>query len=534
MILKNITKFINNFINDKISVCFYSLSQFSKKYNRIKHKAFTMAEALLVMTILGIIATVMVTVIKPAQFKEKGYKVLAKSVYSSLDNAITQILNDRAPFNKLNKIYKLNSSTEVFNMSEEGKGSELVALLKEYMTTARGDIPAVCRDAGYDDTLLLKNGACIAVISGEIESADTWIPGEENKADMSPTYGLIFVDTNGDEEPNVLGTDQFVIPLDINGIVDGEKERLQCPWGYSEVDRICKKCSDNHCVDCEGDINICRKCSEATTNGTPEIAVNGIGLIDGHCKSCNVSKCSNCDGDINTCKKCSNGYGVINGSCTKCSNNYCQNCDGDINACTQCKNYYGVINGSCTRCSISNCIKCDGDINTCTQCVGGYLLVDGSCQRCEPPCKECEGSLSTCTNCSSYYALVGGTCQRCSTGCKECTDPNTCTKCYDYYALVDGSCQHCGSNCEACTDSNTCTKCKTSYGLVDGSCQQCASGCYKCDGDINTCTQCKTSYFLVDGSCQKCASHCFICTDLNTCTQCYSGYSYVDGSCIKN
>lgn len=506
---------------------------FIKHQSRTKnfHIAFTMAEALLVMTILGIIATVMVTVIKPAQFKEKGYKVLAKSVYSSLDNAITQILNDRAPFNKLNKIYKLNSSTEVFNMSEEGKGSELVALLKEYMTTARGDIPAVCRDAGYDDALLLKNGACIAVISGEIESADTWIPGEENKADTSPTYGLIFVDTNGDEEPNVLGKDQFVIPLDINGIAGGE-ERLQCSWGYSEVDRICKKCSDNHCIDCEGDISICRKCSPATTD-TLAISNNGIGLINGRCEICNVSKCSDCDGDINTCKECSNGYGVINGSCTKCSSNYCQNCDGDINTCKKCKSTYGLVGSTCQKCATTGCSECDGDINTCTKCNKGLGIVGNTCQQCANGCSECIDP-NTCTKCKNYYALVGSTCQRCSIGCKECTDSNTCTKCDSYYALVDGSCQHCGSNCEACTDSNTCTKCKTSYGLVDGSCQQCASGCYKCDGDINTCTQCKTSYFLVDGSCQKCASHCFICTDSNTCTQCYSGYSFVDGSCIKN
>ena len=33
---------------------------------------FTMAEAVLVMTILGIIATIMITTMKPAKFKEKG------------------------------------------------------------------------------------------------------------------------------------------------------------------------------------------------------------------------------------------------------------------------------------------------------------------------------------------------------------------------------------------------------------------------------------------------------------------------------
>lgn len=44
-----------------------------------KISAFTMAEAVLVMTILGIIATVMITTLKPAKFKEQGYEVLAKA-----------------------------------------------------------------------------------------------------------------------------------------------------------------------------------------------------------------------------------------------------------------------------------------------------------------------------------------------------------------------------------------------------------------------------------------------------------------------
>ena len=58
----------------------------------MKKKAFTMAEAILVMTILGIIATIMITTLKPAEFKDKGLKILAKKVLSEIDTATTQIL----------------------------------------------------------------------------------------------------------------------------------------------------------------------------------------------------------------------------------------------------------------------------------------------------------------------------------------------------------------------------------------------------------------------------------------------------------
>ena len=186
-----------------------------------KSKAFTMAEAVLVMTILGIIATVMITTIKPARFKEQGYKVLAKSVYASIDTAVTQILVDKAPFNKLDSIYKSGDNTATFSMGTASNGTEFVKLLKDYMATARGTIPASCTGVSYDASLLLKNGACMAVKSGSV-SAETQIPGESSStASASYAYGMIFLDTNGDDEPNVLGTDQFYIPLDINGIISG-------------------------------------------------------------------------------------------------------------------------------------------------------------------------------------------------------------------------------------------------------------------------------------------------------------------------
>ena len=55
-----------------------------------------MAEAILVMTILGIIAAVMITTLKPAEFKEKSLRVLAKKVLSEIDTATTQILSNDA------------------------------------------------------------------------------------------------------------------------------------------------------------------------------------------------------------------------------------------------------------------------------------------------------------------------------------------------------------------------------------------------------------------------------------------------------
>ena len=55
-------------------------------------RAFTMAEAILVMTILGIIATIMITTLKPAEYKDKGLAIMARKVLSEIDTATTQML----------------------------------------------------------------------------------------------------------------------------------------------------------------------------------------------------------------------------------------------------------------------------------------------------------------------------------------------------------------------------------------------------------------------------------------------------------
>ena len=49
--------------------------------------AFTMAEAIIVMTILGIIATIMITNLKPAEFRDEALIVQAKKLLLEIDQA---------------------------------------------------------------------------------------------------------------------------------------------------------------------------------------------------------------------------------------------------------------------------------------------------------------------------------------------------------------------------------------------------------------------------------------------------------------
>jgi len=229
-------------------------------------KAFTMAEAILVMTILGVIATIMISTLKPAQYKEQAFQVLSKSIYAEIDSAMTQIMSNHTQYNALDGIYELGT-TAVFNMAQNDEGPKLITLFKKYMSTSRGDIPDVCMkaedtnpgvDYGEGSAMLLKNGACIAISSGNQNSLDSWIPGENRVTTGNYSHGVIFLDINGDSDPNVLGKDEFFIPLVSGGITSGDEEALglatdeivnptggnmpeenPCPEGYTYSDNKC-------------------------------------------------------------------------------------------------------------------------------------------------------------------------------------------------------------------------------------------------------------------------------------------------------
>ena len=99
-------------------------------------RAFTMAEAILVMTILGIIATIMISTLKPAEFQEKGLQVLAKKVLSEIDTATTQILMNNSANGTMETIYQ--ADTLDFIMNTSGNAShKLGNLYKKYLTGIR-------------------------------------------------------------------------------------------------------------------------------------------------------------------------------------------------------------------------------------------------------------------------------------------------------------------------------------------------------------------------------------------------------------
>ena len=189
----------------------------NNKGDKMKYKkAFTMAEAILVMTILGIIATIMITSLKPAQFKDKGFSIMANKVLTEIDTTMTQILvND----SKYGKLTNLIDGATMFSFSEVDKADNLKNLFKKYLTTTRKDVTDT--ECAVDTTFYfaLKDGACMGVKMGKVDTAATIFPGEDTTTDVTAEYGIIKFDINGAEEPNAVGKDQFLLPIGPDGIM---------------------------------------------------------------------------------------------------------------------------------------------------------------------------------------------------------------------------------------------------------------------------------------------------------------------------
>lgn len=219
------------------------------------HLGFTMAEAVLVMTILGIIATIMITTIKPAEFKEKGLRVLAKKVMGEIDTATTQILLRNSSDGTLSNLYELNTNNK-FSSSDDDSHTKLAQLYKNYLSTTRKQCNTdTCPCNSYNSKFYLKDGVCIGITTGNQTNQETIIPGEASTTKTTATHGVIFFDINAEQEPNQPGKDQFLIPLSSHGIEYDAEENVtqeEIPVPSDPEWQYCLRTEDGiNCAECE-------------------------------------------------------------------------------------------------------------------------------------------------------------------------------------------------------------------------------------------------------------------------------------------
>ncbi len=180
-------------------------------------KAFTLAEAILTMTILGIIAAVMITTLKPQQYKGQGLLALKQRIYTELDDVTQTILVECCDKMSLASIYGSNttdcSRTQTTRAFDNYAAYKYIRYMKGAKSTSSCPKVTVNSRTYYQaGGIKLKNGACIWV---------TGITTGETDYDATNNIGKILIDVNGDDGPNATGegNDRVVLDVGVDGIV---------------------------------------------------------------------------------------------------------------------------------------------------------------------------------------------------------------------------------------------------------------------------------------------------------------------------
>ena len=182
-----------------------------------KLNAFTMAEALIVLVMLGIIAAITIPQMKTENFNEKGMITLAEKVVGNLSDSMTKILLDNSVYDDFLRI-KYKEGT-YFSIEDTDAPTYFGNLLQQKMVKMEKSVDT--SDKYFANNLInYKREATSVKLADDYKNlfyaADGTLFGIRSA--VTNICGSIFFDVNGFKKPNKLGSDQYIIPIDKRGI----------------------------------------------------------------------------------------------------------------------------------------------------------------------------------------------------------------------------------------------------------------------------------------------------------------------------
>jgi len=205
----------------------------------LKKNSYTLAEAMIVVVILGIIATCCIGALKKGNFQEEMYTKAGANYYLNISLASRQILA-KYSYN-YNMTALLNTSGTRFSITDESNAeSNLAGIFKKtlgvrtytapstYTTTVLKNKSgtAVGPSSGYkvsDFTqgFKTKNGTYFALkLNKNCTTSEQYIydPSIPDTRTVANSCGLIFYDVNADEAPNTVGVDIYILAIKKTGV----------------------------------------------------------------------------------------------------------------------------------------------------------------------------------------------------------------------------------------------------------------------------------------------------------------------------
>ena len=200
-------------------------------YSNYKKYAFSLTEALLVMIMLGIIATLIIASWLNSDPNDKANLTLANKVEVVFEQTFLEILTNDASIDDLTRIKWKNRHFAISDTGEESTFADLtrkyiqditlgveVDKYKSYFESNITDSVKISDFTSYyylfDGVLVgFKNlGSCTNTIDY------AYLPKSEKRYTVSDICSIVFYDVNGPKKPNKLGKDQYIMPIGIRGI----------------------------------------------------------------------------------------------------------------------------------------------------------------------------------------------------------------------------------------------------------------------------------------------------------------------------
>jgi len=183
---------------------------------RGKHAAFTLAEVLITLAIIGVVAAMTIPTLI-SDYQEKVLVTKVKKMYSLLSNAY--------------QMYLINNAPEKFPLTEEG-ATKAFETLKPYLKISKDCGTISGRGCIYDNTYLTKKGSIGENISSQliyykfllVDGSAMAIRGVNN---TSLNNMIIYLDTNGPAGPNKFGVDTFQFEVNNVGVSVGSAEAYE-------------------------------------------------------------------------------------------------------------------------------------------------------------------------------------------------------------------------------------------------------------------------------------------------------------------
>lgn len=197
-------------------------------------KAFTLAEMLIVLVLIGIIATITIGIIKPYNANQKGYEELAMKSQGDLAQAFTQMILNDSNFDDLST---MKDESGNFSINSDGAVVRFVKIIKKYIQD-NGKLVDTTKEKVYFDMLIThynstktnkkitdkfsnfyfaNNGVLFGFqlnSSCSVTEDLEYLAERKSATSVENTCGSFFIDVNGYQKPNRLGSDQYIIPFD--------------------------------------------------------------------------------------------------------------------------------------------------------------------------------------------------------------------------------------------------------------------------------------------------------------------------------